>query len=226
MPVDDRRDVAAAEVARVDVDRGTALDRRAILGVVERGFADGGAGQCGDLSRDAEHGEPVGAVRRHRHLEDRVADDVGKRPAERRVGRQHEDALVVFRQAKLALAEHHAGRFDAANHGRLEDGLLAAVPVAHARADGGEGDLLADGEVRRAADDAVPLIGADVDRREAQAVGVGVRLDGGDAADADVGAPVAAGALDRVDGEAGHRQPVRQILGGKAQVDVVAQPLE
>ena len=87
-------------------------------------------------------------------------------------------------------------------------------------------DLLPDGEVRRATDDAVALIRADIDGREAEPVGVRMRIDGGDAADADVGAPVASGAFDRVDSQAGHRQSVCQLLGGQAQVDVDAQPFE
>ena len=83
-----------------------------------------------------------------------VADDVGERRADRRVVGQHEDAFVVFGEAELALAEHHAGGLDAADLRRLEHRRLAAVAVAHVRADRREGDLLADGEVRRAADDA------------------------------------------------------------------------
>ena len=109
--------------------------------------------------------------------------------------------------------------------GLSTDGL-AAVAVAHARAHGREGDLLPDGEVRRAADDAMVLAGADVDRGETQAVGVRVRVDARDVRDADVRAPVAARALDRVDGEAGHRQARRQVLRRQAQVNVLAQPLE
>jgi hypothetical protein len=100
------------------------------------------------------------------------------------------------------------------------------VAVTHARADRRERDLLPDGEVWRAADDAVPLAAADVDRRQPQPVGVGMRLDCRHCRDADVAAPVAARALDRIDGEAGHRQPVRQVIGRQAYVNVLAQPLE
>lgn len=88
------------------------------------------------------------------------------------------------------------------------------MPVADARADRAEGDLLPDGEVGRAADDAVLLAVADIDGGEAQAVGVGVGVDGGDGGDADLVAPVA-GAFDGVDLEAGLGELFGEFVGGR-----------
>ena len=220
------RDIAAAEVGRVDVDGGTALDRLAGVGVVERRLAERRAGERRDLARDADDGEPVGAVRRHGQLEQHVAEDVGERlPTGASAGSSRMPSWSSA-DAELVLAEHHAGGLDAADDGRLEDGRLAAVAVADARADGAEGDLLADGDVGRAADDAMRLVGAESRGDEPQAVGVRVRVDGGDAADADLVAPVAAKALDVVDGEAGARHAVGEFVRREVDVDVFAQPVE
>ena len=53
-----------------------------------------------------------------------------------------------------------------------------------------------------------------------------MRLNGGYCPDADLAPPIAAGADDRVDSEAGHREALRQILRRAAQVNVFAEPLK
>ncbi len=119
---------------------------------------------------------------------------------------------MLVGQPQLALAEDHPGRLNAADHCGLQHRGLPLCPSSTRAPTRRESDLLSGGDVRRAAHDAVPLVVADVDGGEAQAVGVRMRLHRRDLPDADVVAPVAAGAHDAVDGEAGHRQALRPVL--------------
>ena len=91
----------------------------------------------------------------------------------------------------------------------------------------GEGDLLSNGHVGRAADHGSGLAVAQVDRGQRQAVGVGVRLHLDDATDQDlVPVPFAADLLDAADLGAGHGQAVGQLLGRYGDGNVLFQPGE
>ena len=94
--------------------------------------------------------------------------------ADRRVFRQHEDALVRLGEAELLLGADHARRLDAADLRRLERTASRRCGRRAAwRRSLREGDLLARGDVGRAADDRCGARRrADVDRDETQAVGV------------------------------------------------------
>jgi len=106
----------------------------------------------GRLARDATHGQLVTPVGRDGDVEHLVAqlqqlDDVHP---ERRVGRQHQDAVRLLRQAQLrAGADHPVG----GSAVRLSSGDREAAGKHGARK--GEGHPVPGGEVRRAADDLV-----------------------------------------------------------------------
>ena len=223
--LDDGRQVAAAEIRRFDLDRCTSLDCRTTRFVVERWFAHGLAGQRCNFTGDTEDGQPVGTVRRDRELEDHVTEDVCERFARGRVGRQDEDAFVLFGQAELALTEHHAGGLDTTDHRSFKDALLAGI-VAHAGTRCRKRHLLSGFDIRGAAHDGVQLAAADVNRGETEAIGVRMRLNGDYCGDADLATPRAAAADDRVNGEAGHREALRHVFRREAQVNIFAEPLK
>ena len=112
--------------------------------------------RAGELARDAAHRHGVAAVGRHRDLEHLVAQvRVGhKIRAQRRVGRQHQDAGVVVADGQLAgRADHPLGnvtvglaRADLETAGQHRAGQRERDPVAH-------------GEVDRAADHARRIVG-------------------------------------------------------------------
>ena len=133
---------------------------------------------------------------------------------------------MILRDAQLVLAQHHARRLDAADHGGLEHCGLAAVSIAHTRTHRRERNLLPHFEVWCATNNTVQLAAADIDRRKPQAIGVRVRFDAGDVRDADVVAPIATRSHDRVDRETSHRQTRGQFFRRKTQVNVFAEPLE
>ena len=114
---------------------------------------------------------------------------------------------------------------DATDAGRLQVGPLARAAVTYASADGAKSDLLAEGDVRRAADDRRLLRLAQVDRNEAQAVGVRVRLHGGDGADADA-VPLFAATDDAPNLDAGECQAVGQCPRRQGERDIVREPFQ
>ena len=167
--------VGAAHDARDEaVDTRAAADRRVVgedhgeaLGVGRGGLgghdagqarvAEGGAGRVGVLARDAAHREAVAAVRGHVDLQDLFAqaqpgDDVGADRGNltvREVLRQHDDAVVILTQTKLARGADHAV-------GDVTVGL-AGGDLEVAGQDGagqGDHDQVVDVEVMRAADNA------------------------------------------------------------------------
>ena len=226
--LDDRRDVARAEVRVVDRHGGGVLDGLVALGVVVVREAQLRAEDGSRLARDADHVHHVGPVRPGVHVQHHVAEVVGERRAHRRIRRQLEDALVLVGEPQLALGQHHPRGLDAANARGLEGRGLAAARVDQRGALAREGDALSGGDVRRAADDGVRLARAVLDRREDEAVGVGVRIDREHLGDRHELAIPAADALDALDLRRGHRQPLRERLDVEVvrEVDVVAQPLE
>ncbi len=91
-------------------------------------------------------------------------------------------------------------------------------------ADAGEGHLVADVEVRRTADHGL-LAGADINRGQPQAVGVGVGIDGDNPADDDI-VPFTPDYLYPLGLNPGHGQPSRQLGRGQGNIDIFFKPLE
>ena len=134
---------------------------------------------------------------------------------------------MLVGESELALREHHAGRLDAADRGPPELRRLAAAAVDDARPLPREGDALSLPDVGRPADHAQRLHVAVVDRRQAEAIGARVRLDGEDAADAhELRIPVAPDARQPLDLGGGHREAPREGLHVLGHVDVLAEPLQ
>ena len=232
-PLDDRGGVARAQVGGVDGDRRGVGHVGVALGVVAvvraHGLAgDGGARDGGGFAGDADHVHHVGAVRPRVHVEHHVAEVVGERAADGRVGGQFEDALVRLGEPELALGQHHPGRLDAADRRGLERRSLAVARVDELGAFARERDALPGGDVRRAAHDGPRLARAVLDGRELEAVGVRVRLDREHLGDRHQLAVPVADALDALDLGRGHREPLGERIDVEVvgEVDVVAQPLE
>ena len=122
---------------------------------------------------DAAHAQTVGAVGRDRDIDHRIAEAgvIDITGADRRVGRQVDDAVMVVGEHQLALRTEHAVRRLAADIAGFE-GHLGARDIG---AGGGENALHAGPRVGRAADHLQCLL-ARVDQAQAQAVGVWVRL--------------------------------------------------
>ena len=224
--LDDAGGEAGAEVGRLDCDGDELTDATPGVAVGAIWFAQGLAGDGGHLAREAEHAEQVGAVRPGRDVEHDVADGLDQGHARARVRGQHEDAVVVVAEAQLALAQHHARRLHAADGAQLQTGGPSRVAVDERGPSGGEGDLLAGGHVGRAADHrARPL--ARLHRGQAQAVGVGMRLDGehlGHAHERRV--PIRTNGLPALHLGDGGGHAARELRRFEVDLDVVAQPGE
>ena len=126
------------------------------------------------VARDAVHTGAVRAIGREIDLDDRIVE---LRPfhvalADRRVGRQVDDALVVVGQFHLGFRDEHAAAFDAANGANAERDLLARNVGAGRR----EHAVHAGARVRRAAHDLDRIAGAGVDDADAQPVRVRMLL--------------------------------------------------
>ena len=124
-----------------------------------------------------------------------VPEDVGERRSWGGIRVEFEDALVLVGQAELALGADHPHRGDTANLAFAELPELPRIGVEKLCAHLGECDRLSLREVRRPTNNLQRLVGAEVDRRQTESVGVGMLIDGCDATDDDV-FPVAAAALD------------------------------
>ncbi len=153
-----------------------------------------------ELARDPEHAEAVAPVRRHRDLDQRALDPdhLGGRPADRRVGRQLDDAVVIRAEQQLGRRAQHAGALDAAD-------LRAPQHLAGAwdqRPDRREHRLHPGMHVGRPAHHQGHLA-AGVDPAEAEPLGVRVGAHLGDHGDPE-GREIGAAALDRLDLEAEH----------------------
>ena len=146
-PADEERAGLAGDVGReIDRDRageaaGHRLDRRGPQPAEAAG---------GEVAGDAGDAERVGAVRGDGDVDHRVERrhvDVAR--ADRRVGGELDDAVVLVGELHLALGEHHAVALDAADLADLDRGVDAGDVVAGLR----DHHLDAGPRVRRAADD-------------------------------------------------------------------------
>ncbi len=228
---------------RVDADHGAGHEAVAAGRVVDLHQVAEGVGrrhveQCrvgqrqpvrgGGLAGDAAHGQAVAAVRGDGDVE-HVVDQLEQLD---RVGaglvlrRQHDDAVVVVAHAQLAGGADHAGRGVAVG---LAGGDRERAGQHGARED--HHDLVADGEVGRAADDLLRVAGAvgrtDVDPAVPdRLLEAGQLLDGEHLADHQRALEVAADLLDGLDLQAGPDQALGHVAAGLAgrQVDVLAQP--
>jgi len=153
----------------LDRAREFALDR------LDRGIPEFAHVGRGKVARDAVHAGAILAVRGQIDLEHGIAEpgpfDVA--PADRRIGRQLHDAVVVFRKLQFGFRAQHATALDAADGADAERDILAG----NEGAGGGEHADQACTRIRRAADHlhrrgAV----AGVDHADAQAVRVRMLL--------------------------------------------------
>jgi hypothetical protein len=173
-----------------------------------------------ELASQAAVRQAVRAVGRDLDLEHVVGRahqraDVG---AEGRAFAHDPDAVVVLRETQLGARADHALALDAAE--------LAALDLEVARqhgADAREGDGLAGGHVRRAADDA-PMLAAVVDDADGELVGVGVLLLGEDLRDHDA-AEGRSEVLDAGDLEAELEQGRGHLGGREPEIDMDLEPV-
>ena len=129
----------------------------------------------GKIAGDAMHAGAILPVRRQIDLEQGIAE---LRPlhiagANRRIGRQFHDAVVIFRELELCRRAQHAAAFDATDGADAERDVLAG----NEGAGRGEHADQAGARIRRAADH-LHRRGtmAGIDHADPQPVGVGVRL--------------------------------------------------
>ena len=180
------------------------------------------AGHRGDLTREPEVREEIGAVRQHVHDEAHVAErhrlEQGRPRC--RVDQQFEDALVLLAEPELSRrAEHAVGRLPAD---------LALLDLEAARHDGSgrrERIEFARGDVRRATHDVEQLAGAHVHLRQVKMVGVGMRTLLDDARDDD---PREIGAQwhELLDGRRVRREQIAQLERRLRRVEECVQPFD
>ena len=139
---------------------------------------------------------------------------------------------MVVGQAEFLLGQHHAGRLDAAQLGRFDGqpATVVLVAVDDPRPDDGEGNPLAPVahlQVGRTRHHALMLRRAIVDCRQHEAVGVGMRVNADNLADENlVALPLGADALHLRHFEAGHRQPMGQLVQRQGNVYILLEPGE
>ena len=178
------------------------------------------AAQGRHFPRHAGHAQGITAVRGQAQLQHRVVEAQGRAHvlARLEVLRQVEDAFVAVPHAELARRAQHACRLDAAQF---------RAPDLHAPrklgADPGQGGGHAGPRVGRPAHDLDGLRPAVVDRADRQLVRIGMRP-ALQHAGHDHALERRGGAFDRLDLEAGHRQPLRQRVGVPAGANPLRQP--
>ncbi len=204
-----------------------------MLLVDERGILRGrrmqlAAEERRDLAREADHREQVDPIHGRNHVEHLVPDRdyvAERRPRLRTVREQH-DSRVVVPEADLVLGQDHPPRRLAAELALVE-GL---VEDRQERTGKRDGDGRAGFEVPRPADDLARVALAHVDLAEPQAIGVRMGDDLEDASDeeaAEVAVDVRHADLDHaLDLESRDREPVRDLVRGRVDGDVLAQPGE
>ena len=159
--------------ARVEYLDAQALGGRpARLLHLDRREAQRRSGQRGYLAGEPDDRERVTAVRLDVDVQNDIAEQVGHRRAQRRVGGQDEDAVGVGGQPELVARAEHAVAHDAHLLGPLD------APVAgQDGARKGDRDPLPRCDVGGAAHDLERLAGADGHPGQRQPVGPGMTLD-------------------------------------------------
>ncbi len=228
------RDVAedAADVARAAVE---VLDRDVdLLGVDDGGIVGLGRMELAteerrDLARDADHREQVDAVHRRRDVEHLVADR--EHVDERRsrlgaVGENH-DPRVVVSEADLVLGQDHPARRLPAKLALVERLVEDRQERARQRDRDGRARL----EVPRAAHDLARVTLPHVDLAHAQPVGVRMRVDRRARGRRGSGrgcrrGPATPTSITRSTSSAEMQSRCSDLLGGRVDGDVLAQPRE
>ena len=175
---------------------------------------------CSDLASQSDQAQRIASIGLDVDVQHDVAVQVRELAAERRGGRQDEDALGVGRDLELVARAEHPFRRDA--H------LLGAFDTAVAGQDGtgqSHGHALARGDVVCPAHDMKRFAGTDVDGGQVQSIGVGMLLDGQQLT-YDDRTPVGTPLLDLLDFHAQERQTLGELLGCLLDVDVLTQPAQ
>ena len=175
----------------------------------------------GELASNAADSHRVGTVGRDGEVEHDVVESehLAHVGAERRVGGQRDDAVVVVAEPELARRAQHSLGDDTAN--------LAAFDLEVAgqhRADLRERHDHSRFDVGRAAHDA-QLTGAELDVGQANAIGIGVRNDIEDASNDDT-VDVASGLVDGLDFQAELVERVGDVAGRGRDRRELADPRE
>ena len=164
---------AAVRVERRDIGCGTGagsgLERRHPVDFRER--SQRAQPRSGEIAGDAAHPHAVLAVGGDRNIEHRVAAlIVRKGHADRRIGWQLEDAVVLVAQFQLAHRTHHAVRRDPADCADFQFEAAAG----HNRPGGAEHADHPRARIGRAADDLQRLAITRIDAEHLQLIGIGV----------------------------------------------------
>ena len=167
-----------------------------------------GAGERCDLARDSCERQAVGAVRRQLQRQHAVVEveQAAHVVAGDRIGGERQQSRGVLVDAEFLGRAEHPRRLDAAHLGDL-DHEVAGQHGTGQRA----GNLHADGDVRRAADDLLHRSVADIDAADVEPVGVRVLAHFEHVADDDLGEGRRDGFV-FLDFEAGHGQEVRKLV--------------
>ena len=140
--------------------------RRVLLELADVGRAE--------IARDAVHAGAIGAVGRQIDLDHRIVEAgiFGVGAADRRIGRQVDDAVMIVGDFELGLRHQHAAAFDAADGADAERDVLAGDVGAGRR----EHAHHAGARIGRAADDLHRFAVAGIDHAHTQTVRVRMLL--------------------------------------------------
>ncbi|MNQ93716.1 hypothetical protein D3C85_1091970 [compost metagenome] len=175
----------------------------------------------GQVAGDAGDAQPVGAVRRHLEVDDRLgAEQAGDRGPDRDLGRQLLNAVALVSQLQLRSRAQHAVRDDAA-HRLLDQGHAQAR---HIGADGGVDGGQARTRVRGAADDLLQAVDG-LDLADLQTVGVRMPRRREDPGHGE-GGQYGDGVVDLLDLQPGHGHGLGDLMDVGLGLEVVLQPGE
>ena len=244
--VDQRRDrplTGAQQPVLHPLRRGTVLypaDRAAKEGRAAIGIVGADRQRAGEAARHGLHrnrlqrakagggqiaGDPINAhavrtVGRDRHVEHRIrAVIIGEIGADRRIGRQLDDPVVIVTQLQFAGGAHHAVAFDPADRALFQlepaGGNDRTGKAQHA-------DQTRAG-IGRAANDLQRIAIAGIDREDLQLVGIGVALGGQHLGDLEPG-ELGGGILDPFHFKPHGVELGRNLLNRSRGVEVVLKP--
>ena len=190
-----------------------------IAGILELAHVGGG-----EIARDAVHAGAVLPVRRQIDLEHGIAEagPFGIALADRRIGRQFHDAVVIVGDLQLGRRAQHAAALDAADGADAERDVLAGNEGAGRR----EHAEHAGARIRRAAHDLHRRAAvAGVDHADAQAIGIRMLLGRDHARDGERRQRLRL-VLEFLDLEPDHGELVGELLDRLVGVEMVLQPGE
>jgi hypothetical protein len=189
--------------------------------VLKRGWRKGDGAERGNLAGDAVVGEEIGAIWGDLDIENNIGGEKFREGmANGSIWREDQEAFVTFTKAEFLRAAHHSLAFDAAQ--------FADFYIEIAGEDGagkGDGDLVANAIIFRAANDLTWLAVASVHAADAEAVGIRVLGGFEDLADDDL-RNVRAALMNLLDFDAGEGEEIDQFLRGGRKGDELAKPGE